>query len=71
VHFYSLHVSIFLFEYVQRSLVHKGDGLRLSIYGRFSWEITLNSGLGVSFDNFYDWKRIREKVEEVMVRKLI
>jgi hypothetical protein len=32
---------------------------------RYSWEIALNVGLDVSFDNMQDWKGIREKAGEV------
>lgn len=30
-----------------------------------SWEMKLNVGLGVSFNNMYDYEGMREKVEEV------
>jgi hypothetical protein len=49
---------IFLCECVKRSIIYKGDSLRL-----YSWEMELN--LDASFDNTWEWKGIREKAGEV------
>jgi hypothetical protein len=62
---------IFWCGYVKCSILNKGDDLRLSICACYSWEMALNVGLDVSFDNMYDCKLILERGGKLMVRKLI
>jgi hypothetical protein len=46
-------------------MLHKGHGLRLPICACYSWQIELNIGLDVSFDNEQNWKGTWEKEREV------
>jgi hypothetical protein len=63
---YVLWVVIILWcGYVRCTVLHKGDGLRLTICACYLWEMTLNLCLRVSFDNMQDWKGIREKAKKV------
>jgi hypothetical protein len=45
--------------------VHEEDGFCLNRCTCFSWEMTLNFGLDVSFNNMYDSEGIRENIGEV------
>jgi hypothetical protein len=47
------------------SILYEGDGLQFTICVCCSWEMILNVGFGVSFDNMWDSKGIREKEVEV------
>jgi hypothetical protein len=42
---------ISLYRYVKYSALYKGDGLQFIIYVCYSWEVALNTGLNLSFDN--------------------
>jgi hypothetical protein len=46
-------------------LLQNEDCVRSTLCVCCPWEIELNVGLDVSFDNMKDWKRIRDKAEEV------
>jgi hypothetical protein len=46
---------------VKWNVLYKGDGLELTIYANYSWEIELNIGLDVSFGNMWGWRRLREE----------
>jgi hypothetical protein len=37
------------------------------MYACYSWEVALNFGLDVSFDNTFYWKGIREKERKVNI----
>jgi hypothetical protein len=56
-------------EYVNCTILYKADCLRLNICACYSWEMALNVGLEVSFDNMKDWKGIRQKYKEVYSTK--
>jgi hypothetical protein len=47
------------------STLYKGDGLLLPVYTCYPWEMALNIGLDVSFDNISDWNGIPQKAGEV------
>jgi hypothetical protein len=46
---------------VKCSILNKGDGVRLTICSCYLWEIVLNIGLDVSFDNRDNCKTIGER----------
>jgi hypothetical protein len=50
-------------------MLYKGDDLRLTICAYYSWKVTLNVNLGVSFDITENWEGIREKVGEADITK--
>jgi hypothetical protein len=54
---------VFIFRYVK---CHNGDYLRLSIFSCYSWEMEVNFGFDVSFDNAKDWRGIRQKSGELI-----
>jgi hypothetical protein len=51
--------------HVKFNILYKGDDIRLSTWACYSWEMALNVGLDVSFDNMEEWKGIRNKAVEV------
>jgi hypothetical protein len=38
------------------NIIYKGNGLRLAICARYSWEMALNVDLAAYFLNMQDWK---------------
>jgi hypothetical protein len=58
-------LTVFWCGYVKSSILYNGDGLQFNICACYWWQMALEFGLGVSFDNIYKWKGIREKSGEV------
>jgi hypothetical protein len=52
-------------------LGYKEGGLQFSIFQCYSWEMALDVGFDVPFDNTQDSKELREKVGMLIIRKLI
>jgi hypothetical protein len=52
-------------EYVKCSILYKRDGLRFTTCACYSWEMALNVGLDVPFDNMQNWKEIQEQAREI------
>jgi hypothetical protein len=50
--------------------LYKGDGLKLIIYVCYSWEMALNTGLNLSFDN-RTGKEYRRNEGKLTVQTLI
>jgi hypothetical protein len=50
---------------VKCSTLYNGDGLQLTTFVCYSWEMALNVDLDVSFNSVQDWKGILEKRGEV------
>jgi hypothetical protein len=56
---------------VKCSILYKGDGLVLTVYACYLWEVALNGNLITAFNNVQDWKGIWEKAGKVIERKLM
>jgi hypothetical protein len=58
-------ISSLSIDNMKCSILNRGDGFGLTICACYLWEIVLNVGLDVSFDNIENCKAVYEKAREV------